>query len=81
MAKFANIFKDAAATSAGMIFGVGPQLVIAITIFILGLILKNQADADDVQDYRYYTGIAMMIIGAAFGFGMNSEILLSEVLE
>ena len=73
--KMYNVFKFSAVTGAGTVFGIIPQFLVGILIFLSGLYLKKNATGD----FQYYTGLLFMIIGCAFGLGFGQYILISEL--
>ena len=77
---YQNIFKTSFVSGAGTFLGTVPQLLVSILLFTFGLSLKNKADRSETQGLHYYLGIAIMILGSAFGFGLGSNILFSEIL-
>ena len=78
---YGNIFKISLVSGAGTFLGIVPQLIVSISLFILGLSLKNEADRNGSKGLYYYLGIAIMILGSALGLGMGSNIIFSEVFE
>jgi len=77
---YGNIFKVSVVSGAGSFLGIVPQFILAIILFMLGLSLKNEADRNGSSLY-YYSGIAIMILGSALGFGMGSSIVFRQVFE
>ena len=84
--KYASIFKESAASGAGFIFGIIPQLLIGMIIFIYGFYLvkkyKNKNEHEDVSLY-YYLGIFLVILGSVvcLNIAMGADIISNELLE
>lgn len=78
---YANIFKTSFAAGAGTFLGLVPQMFVGIVLFLVGITTKNQADAEGVQDWRYYGGLVLMALGSAMGLGFGSGALIGEVTE
>ena len=85
--KYASIFKESAASGAGFIFGIIPQLLIGMIIFIYGFYLvkkhKNKKNEDEDVSLYYYLGIFLLILGSVvcLNIAMGADIISNELLE
>ena len=78
---YASIFKTSFAAGAGTFLGLVSQMFVGIVLFLVGIVTKNQADAEGAQDLRYYGGLVLMVLGCAMGLGLGAGALISEVTE
>ena len=85
--KYASIFKESAVSGAGFIFGIIPQLLIGMIIFIYGFYLvkkhKNKKNEDEDVSLYYYLGIFLVLLGSVVCLNiiMGADLITSELLE
>ena len=73
--RFADIFKVSAASSAGMLVGIVPQLLIGVLILILGIYLLNLDKKSNKgttnHGFKFYLGIVLIILGSVISLNMG----------
>jgi uncharacterized membrane protein YiaA len=75
--RYANVFKLSFVSGAGQFLGLVPQLLLGITLFIIGLVIKNTDTK--AKGFAYYLGFILMALGCALGLGFGSDKLLSNI--
>jgi len=78
---YGTMFKQSATVSAGVFFGMIPQLLIGAVILGLGVYLmqlddKNKKEQkEDTHGWLFYLGIILVVLGSVFclqiGFGID----------
>ena len=82
---FGSIFKEAAAFSSGAIFGIVPQFLFGLIMFLSGLYLirnenKNEKDEKKQKnELKYYIGLGLLILGCVLCIGLGFDILINEL--
>lgn len=73
--KLMDIFKTSAASSAGFIFGILPQLLLGVIILIFGLYLinkdKNKKNKENnSHGILFYFGIVLIVLGSVISLNL-----------
>jgi hypothetical protein len=82
MGKYANIFKESAAGSAGFLAALSGALLIGMAIGIPGFILvarENQKPKSSRNMALLILGFILMILGAAIGLGFNTGGIINSI--
>ena len=87
VSKYASIFKASAASGAGFIFGIIPQLLIGMIIFIYGFYLvkkyknknknKNKKNEDEDEDEDEYEDVSLYYYLGIFLVILGSVVCLN----
>ena len=76
--RFADIFKVSAASSAGLMVGIIPQLLIGVVILLLGIYLlsldKKSNKGTNNHGFKFYLGIVLIILGSVISLNMGFDI-------
>jgi uncharacterized membrane protein len=84
MGKYGNIFKAAAVAGAGASVGMLPQILIGITVLVVGLIIFRKESKKSKQrqnKFWLYFGLALMLLGGVIGLGAGMGFTLSQLID
>jgi NhaP-type Na+/H+ or K+/H+ antiporter len=82
MGKYANIFKESAAGSAGFLTALSGALLIGMAIGIPGFILvarENKKPKSSRNMTLLVLGFILMILGAVIGLGFNTGGIINSI--
>jgi hypothetical protein len=82
MGKYANIFKESAAGSAGFLAAFSGALLIGMALGIPGFILvarENKKPKSSRNTGLLVIGFILMILGAAIGLGFNTGGIINSI--
>jgi len=82
MGKYANIFKESAAGSAGFLAALSGALLIGMAIGIPGFILvarENKKPKSSRNMTLLVLGFILMILGAVIGLGFNTGGIINSI--
>ena len=74
---YGNLFKASFVTSAGLFLGIVPQLLVGISLFSAGVLVRGRRRAGA----RNAVGIGLMILGSALALGFGSGALIGSLTE
>lgn len=82
MGKYANMFKGAAVTGAGLSIGMLPQMLLGACILLVGFVLftnESKKSKSRQNKVKLFGGIGLMLLGAVIGWGTCLGVALKDL--